>query len=377
MRFTMTIDLQAIANELGPKFAARAAEFDESDTFVRDNYLALKERGVFRAAIPEELGGGGRPHSEMCRFLQLLATYCSSTALACSMHQHLVAAQIWNHLHGKPARAMLEKVAKNGLVLVSTGANDWLESNGNAEKVDGGFKITAKKPFASGGPGGDLLVTSAPYEDPQAGWQVLHFAVPLTASGVKISDDWKTLGMRATGSNTVSLEGVFVPEETVSLRRNRGEYHPFFNVIMGAALPLVCSVYLGVAEAAADRARKAAKKRLSDQTVPYLVGEMENELATARLAVDSMVAIANNLDFEPTAERSSAIAVRKTLAVNAVIQTTEKALSIAGGGGYFRAAGIERLLRDAHAGQFHPLQEKRQHLFTGRIALGLDPVERT
>src|SRR5678816_2712814 len=126
----MTIDLQAIANELGPKFASRAAEFDESDTFVRDNYLALKERGVFRAAIPEELGGGGRPHSEMCRFLQTLATYCSSTALACSMHQHLVAAQIWNHLHGRPARAMLEKVAKNGLVLVSTGANDWLESNG-------------------------------------------------------------------------------------------------------------------------------------------------------------------------------------------------------------------------------------------------------
>src|SRR5437762_7887369 len=121
----MTTDLISIARELGPQFAARAAEFDESDAFVRDNYLALKERGVFRAVIPEELGGGGRSHSEMCRFLQTLATYCSSTALACSMHQHLVATQTWNHLHGRPARAMLEKVAKGNLILVSTGANDW------------------------------------------------------------------------------------------------------------------------------------------------------------------------------------------------------------------------------------------------------------
>lgn len=36
--------------------------------------------------------------------------------------------------------------------------------------------------------------------------------------------------------------------------------------------------------------------------------------------------------------------------------------------------GIERLLRDLHGAQFHPFPEARQHLFTGRIAFGLDPV---
>jgi acyl-CoA dehydrogenase len=193
---------------------------------------------------------------------------------------------------------------------------------------------------------------------------------------VRVGDDWKTLGMRATGSNTVSLEGVFVPEEGVSLRRNRGEFHPFFNVVMSVALPIIGSVYLGVAERAAQLAKDAAKKRLTDKTVPYLVGEMENHLVTARLAVDSLVAMANDLDFEPTPQRSSEVGSRKTIAVRAVIATAEKALEVTGGGGYFRAAGIERLLRDALAGQFHPLQEKRQHLFTGRLALGLDPVER-
>ena len=52
----------------------------------------------------------------------------------------------------------------------------------------------------------------------------------------------------------------------------------------------------------------------------------------------------------------------------------EKALEAAGGAGFYRETGLERLLRDAHAAQFHPLSAKRQHRFTGRIALGLDPI---
>jgi hypothetical protein len=36
--------------------------------------------------------------------------------------------------------------------------------------------------------------------------------------------------------------------------------------------------------------------------------------------------------------------------------------------------GLERLVRDIHAVQFHPMQPKRQHRFTGRLTLGLDPV---
>jgi hypothetical protein len=52
----------------------------------------------------------------------------------------------------------------------------------------------------------------------------------------------------------------------------------------------------------------------------------------------------------------------------------EKALETVGGGGFFRSMGLERLLRDIQAAQFHPLQAKRQHRFTGRVALGLDPV---
>jgi hypothetical protein len=42
--------------------------------------------------------------------------------------------------------------------------------------------------------------------------------------------------------------------------------------------------------------------------------------------------------------------------------------------GFYRGARLERLLRDAHGAQFHPLPAKRQHRFAGRVALGLDPI---
>jgi acyl-CoA dehydrogenase len=147
-----------------------------------------------------------------------------------------------------------------------------------------------------------------------------------------------------------------------------------WNVILTVAMPLVISVYAGVAEAAAEIALKQAAKRADDPGSPYLVGEMTNLLTTARLARDDMMRIANDYDFEPSLETADAILVRKTVAANALLAATQKAMEVAGGAGFMRKTGIERLLRDAHGVSFHPLPEKRQHLFTGRIALGRDPV---
>jgi alkylation response protein AidB-like acyl-CoA dehydrogenase len=368
------IDLKSLVHELGPGFAEGVEERDVSARFVAEHYEALKEHKVFSAMVSEELGGGGATHSEMCAFLRALAPYCSSTALALSMHQHLVAAAVFNDRNGKPGRKLLEKVAANEAILVSTGANDWMASNGTVERAEGGYRVSARKPFASGSVEGDILVTSAPFEDPKEGWQVLHFPAPLAAEGVSLAGDWDTLGMRATGSETVVLDKVFIPEEAVALRRPRGAYHPAFNVILTVALPLIVSAYLGVAEAAAGIVQGQAAKRQGDPVAPYLLGELTNHLTTAQLAAESMVAIANDWDFAPTPETANAILVRKTIAAKAIIATVEKAMEAAGGAGFYRRLGLERLLRDAHGVQFHPLPEKRQQLFTGRMALGLDPI---
>ena len=87
-----------------------------------------------------------------------------------------------------------------------------------------------------------------------------------------------------------------------------------------------------------------------------------------------MVAIANDWDFAATNETANAILVRKTITAKAALAVGETALETAGGPGFHRDFGLERLLRDLHGSKFHPLAEKRQLLFSGRYALGLDPV---
>jgi len=119
--------------------------------------------------------------------------------------------------------------------------------------------------------------------------------------------------------------------------------------------------------------QQAAKKR-EDSQVPYLIGEMENALVTAQMALQGMIDTAANYDFAPVDQTANAIFIRKTVAARAAILTAEKAMEVVGGGAFFRSLGLERLLRDVHGALFHPLQEKRQHLFTGRLALGLEPV---
>src|SRR5580704_4183445 len=364
-----------LIKRLGERFASRAAEHDENDRFVHANWEELKQEKLFSAMVPEELGGAGLPHSEMCNLIREMAQYCPSTALAFSMHQHLVAAAVLNYRQGKPGEKLLRGVADSETKLVSTGANDWLSSSGRLEPCEGGFRFSATKAFASGSPAGDLLVTSGRYRDPKEGWQVLHFPVSLRAGGVSILENWKAMGMRGSGSNTVILDNVFVAADSIGLRRPMGKYHRVWDVVLTVALPLVGGAYLGVAEASGRIARESAIRRGDDGVTCELLGELENELTTARLAFDSMVAITNNLEFQPSPQKTSEVLVRKTILTQAVIRTAGKALEVIGGGGYFRSQGLERLLRDAYAGQFHPLPPKKQQRFTGRLAMGLSVNE--
>ncbi len=368
------VDWAGLARELGPVFAARAPAYDADDAFAADNYRDLRERSVFSAPVPEEMGGGGASYGEVCAMLRELGRHCGSTALALAMHMHLAAGQIWLHRHGAPTRPLLERIAAEQLVLVTTAAHDWLDSDGTAERVDGGFRVTGRKRFASGSPAGGMLLTSAVYADPDAGPTVLHLGVPLDAPGVGVLDNWRTMGMRATGSNDVVLDGVFVPDAAVGSRRPRGEWPPFLSVVACIALPAIASVYVGIGEAARDLAVERAAARRDDPTVWTLIGEMDTALAAAGLAADALVAPAADLDLQPDLGLVNRAMMAKTIATEALLRLMDLAMEAAGGGGYFRGAGLERMLRDMHAIRFHPLPPARQRRFTGRLALGLDPT---
>ncbi len=368
------IDLEMLADTVFDALAKDSDQRDKDGEFAADNHQCLRDHKLFSAMVPLTLDGGGGTHREMAAFLRRIAKSNASTALALAMHQHLVAAAVYNDNQGRPGSKLLSNVVADEAILISTGANDWMESNGEAIRMKGGYVVTARKPFASGSPAAQAVVTSVQFDDPEDGAQVLHFSLSTQTVGLSFCDDWDTLGMRESGSQTILFEKVFVPDEAITLARPRHGYSAIFNVVLPCALPLIMSVYLGIAEAAANIAVAQAAKRVGDEVAPYIIGEMLNQLTTAQVTVSDMLAIADDLNFVASIETTNAILMRKTIAVNAVINTVGKALETAGGAGYFRKLGLERMLRDIRAAQFHPMQEKRQHRFSGRVALNLEPI---
>ena len=369
-------DFVAVARELAADFATRAAQHDADDSFVAENYAALKKAKLFSAPVPTELGGGGASYEDHCEIIRAIARGCGSTALAYSMHSHLLQALVWRHRHNAtpPAEPVLRRIAAEELVLVSSGGSDWVDGSGKLEKQNGGYVFNARKIFGSGGPSGDLLLTTGIYDDPEKGPTVLHFGVNLHQPGVTIQDNWRTLGMRGTGSNDIVIENVDVADAGVSVRRPKGTWAPFFDVVTPLIWPLVCAAYLGVAESARELAVAHVQKKRDDPIVQVTVGEMDTELANALAVYDDMVATAKGLDYTPSHGLSNISYKRKTIFSRSATRAVSCAMEAVGGGSFYRAMGIERAFRDIQGIRFHPWHERRSYLFSGRIALGLDPV---
>ena len=363
------------AKVLGAEFARREAA--DEDKFVAENFAALKGAGLLEAGVPRELGGGGADVDELAGMLRAIAYHCGSTALAFSMHTHQVAIPAWRWKHQPAAKAavepLLKRIAGERLQILSSGGSDWIAGSGKAEKVEGGYRITARKVFSSGAPTSNLLVTGAVLEEPGQPPMVLHFAVPMNSPHVKVLDNWRSLGMRSTGSHDVLIEGHVVPEAAVSVKRKAGEWHPIFQIIATIAFPLVYSVYVGVAESARDIAVELAKRKTPTRYTVDLAGRMETELAGARLGVEHMLA-AVRLNA-PSAATINQVMIGRQLVERHAIAAVEYAMQVAGGAGFYRSAGLERRFRDIQAARYHPLQAGPQAEYAGSMALGL-PIDR-
>jgi len=358
--------------EIGPLLAEEDRRCDEMNQFVGANFALLRERGFLELAVPVELGGGGFTRTELSGMLQTLARHSSSTALALAMHTHVLAATVWRwRYQNAPVEGLLKKVVTERIQLLSSGGSDWLDGSGKAVKVDGGYRIYARKIFASGAPSANLFMTGAIDEDAPEGPTMLQFGIPMNADGVSIRETWDTMGMRGTGSHDVLLDDVFVPDAAIGARRKPGVWHPLLHIVSMVAFPLVYSVYTGVAEAARDLAVAAAAKR-RDPAMIDLVGAMDTELAAARVALESMVAFSETA--EPGPSTTNTIFMHRTLVARSALKTVELALEVAGGASYHRRNGLERLFRDVQGARFHPLPEHQQRRLAGRLALGM-PID--
>ncbi|WP_328400125.1 acyl-CoA dehydrogenase family protein [Nocardia sp. NBC_00403] len=365
-------DWIALARQIGQNLSPGVAERDRTGDIAEDAYDLLRTAGLTAALVPTEFGGGGATHQEMGAVLRELGRHDPSTAVAFAMHSHLVAAQVWRHHHGIDATPVFTKVAA-GAILVSTGASDWVDSNGRASRVAGGFRVSARKAPASGCEVGTVLVTSIRWDDAPEGPQVLHCAIPRSANGVRIERTWDTLGLRASGSHTVVFDEVFVPDAAVSMVRPVGVWPPVLNVVIGAAMPLVMAACLGIA----DGAIESAALLVADRTDPHtfqLAGEMTNAHTTAADLIAAMFTDSDNLRFDNTDAYAARTLSRKTVAAEALISAVRFAIDTVGGLGYSRTCDIEMRYRDVHGSLFHPLPRAKQTRFSGRVLLGHSPI---
>ena len=357
------------AAHVAPVLAQHASRHDVEGTFVSESLDALREAGLLAAGVPTELGGLGATNRELAELQRELAHHCGSTALATAMHQHVVCFTAWRYRRGLPgAEATLRRVAEEGIVLVSTGGGDWTHPRGTATRVDGGFRVTGTKRFASQSTVGAAMSTMAAYDDPEQGRRVLNLAVPFASEGVRVGDNWDSLGMRGTASNDVVLEDVFVPDERVLANRPYGVIDPPLQVIGCVAMPIISAVYLGVAEAAFDAAVTAARGRADDPVVRRQVGLMRHRLQVATWSLDGVLALIGP-DPQPSTDHLAAVMVAKREVALAGREVCDLAMDVAGGAAFFRGSVVERCYRDIRAATFHPTTPEDTLLLAGDQAL--------
>ena len=367
----------AVAAELGSEFAQHSARHDRDGTFVDEAFALIRDSGYLALAVPTELGGMGATIGQVAMAQAEMARHDASAALALSMHLHITLFGAWRFRRDMPgADKMLRRVADERIVLVSTGGSDFARPNGTATRVDGGFRVSGRKIFASQVPAGDVLSTMFTYEDPEAGRQVLSMAVPVRADGVSIVETWDTLGMRGTGSHDVVLSDVFVGDAQVMSRRPWGVLDPPLMTVVAHAIPVITGVYLGVAEGARDRvlARTTGTDKALDPTAQRLAGLLDYKLRVARWSL--LGAITEIGDDPQPSMHNVVIAMQAKRAVaQEAVSACDVALELAGGSGYFRKAGLEQALRDVRGVMFHPLTPELTLTHAGKVALGVPADE--
>ena len=362
-------ELIARATAAGPVLAEHAERHDRDGTWVQESFEHLRDEGLLSIAVPRELGGDGASIRQVAMVQRELAKHCASTALATSMHQHVTAFTAWRYRRELPgAEATLRGIAEERIVLVSTGGADFTDPRGIALKVDGGYRVSGRKVFASQSVVGTVLSTMFAYDDPEQGLRVLNMAVPVASEGVTVLDNWDTLGMRGTASNDIVLEDVFVPDERVLANRPHGTLDPALQVISTIGFSIIAGVYLGIAEGARDHAVRAVLAKADDPTVLRQVGLMENRLRVASWALDGALAVAGD-DPAPSVETVAAVmAAKREIAIGG-LEVADIAMELGGGQAFFKGSPIERAWRDLRAAKFHPFTPEATLAQAGEIAL--------
>jgi alkylation response protein AidB-like acyl-CoA dehydrogenase len=389
--------LVAIAEELSEQLAARAAEHDRDGTYPFEAIDALRAAGYFAAPVPVALGGLGVSSAhDLVVASSRLARGDASVAIGVNMH--LVAVQNMERRRrvavaaGEERRARgfassLERIARDGVVLaaaISERGQDLTRPGTVASRTEAGWRIDGRKLFCTMSPAATHLYVAVTYADAEGSERYAYAMVPADAPGVVVHDDWDALGMRASGSHSVSLEGVELPDSGVRGGFRAGDPLPYIERNLVAGL-FHAAASLGIAESADQLARTGLAGRLNGDARPRIqVADNAVELAAARGVLSRAAALIDSHRAANPASDGSPDELRalfaeaqaaKAFVGEAATRIVDRALALSGGAGYLNASPLARAYRDVKAGSFmHPLGANRAYDYLAGVALGDRPA---
>jgi alkylation response protein AidB-like acyl-CoA dehydrogenase len=385
--------LVAISERLAEELAARAAEHDRDGTFPFEAIDALKGAGVFAAPVPVALGGLGVSSAhDLVLAASRLARGDASVAIGVSMHlvavlnmerRRQVAVAAGAKRRAGAFASSLKEIVDDGVVLaaaISEPGQDLTRPGTVATRTPSGWRIDGRKMFCTMSPAATDLYVSVTYADGDGVERYAYAMVPTDSPGVVVNDDWDALGMRASGSNSISLEGVELPESGVRGGFRAGDQVPYMERNLVAGL-FHAATSLGIAESADTIARRGIAGRVNGDARPRMqVADNAVDLAASRGVLSRAAALidehrAANPASDGTAAELGALFAEaqaaKAFVNEATARVVERALALSGGAGYVNGSPLARAYRDVKAGSFmHPLGANRAYDYLGRVALG-------
>jgi alkylation response protein AidB-like acyl-CoA dehydrogenase len=357
---TVEVDLVARARALAPLIAGEANEIERTRRLTPAVVSALIENGLYRALLPQSLGGSEAPPDIFMQMLEEIAKADASTAWC--LGQNGVCAMI---------AAVLDHDSAHEIFNTAPGILAWGAVAHEARAIEGGYRVTARWDFASGSPqaswlGAHVRIANAdgtPRKNADGSPEMRTILFPATSA--VMHDVWQAIGLAGTGTDSYEVKDLFIPDRFAIFRdvpEALREPGPLYRLPTGSTYSLgFAAVSLGVARATLDAAIALARAKhqslatsamRDNQAVQGLIGRTEGDLRAARAylyaTTDAMWRdLVATGQFSPA--HRSAVRLASTWTIQQSTRVVDTAYQMAGATAVFRSNPFERRFRDMHA----------------------------
>lgn len=339
--------------------AKYAGDADSNRKLSPEAIESIVDSGFARQFVPAGYGGNAGGFADLVTATATIAQGCASAAWVAS-----VSAAVGRMAAFLPAPAHAEIWGESPDKLV-VGA---LMPFGRATPTEGGWWLTGDWPYISGIDFSDWALVCGKTPAPEGGKpQTRYFAVPRAAYA--IVDTWFNAGMRGTGSNTLVLQNVFVPEHRSVAQRhvltgtgtdlaepcysvplNAVNGLPFASCVLGAVHGMLDTWSASMSQkihADPSTGAPAASRTGFDEPLARSACELD----MAQLLLLRAAAIADDGGLDPaTAARSSRDC---SVAAGTLLDTANRLFGLSGSSAHAENSPVGRAWRDAHAGASH------------------------